>query len=348
MTDILFLIKEGYNYSPDYNAPKVKGGLFNSTYFTSQALIKNFPDLSIEISQCVDGNSIDNRLHIFKPKVCILEAIWVTPEKLTELVKLHPKVKFIVLVHSKFPFLAMEGNSISWLTQFIHIPNVQVAFNNKETCNLAQNCRIPNIYLPNLYMPKYKMEALEMEDIIYDNHVPQIVHIGCFGAIRPLKNQLFQAAATIEYGKLHNKNVIFHINAGRTEQSGMSVLKNIRALFENQTRHLLIEHGWLSHKEFLQLISEMDLGLQVSFTESFNIVTADFVAQGVPIIVSNDITWMPNISRTDTFNDINLVSKIDMALRKVNLFTAESKRSLKKYNKKSLIVWSDFINTIKP
>ncbi len=345
MTDILFLIKEGYVYD-SYSHPKLKGGLFNSTFFTSQALKENFPHLKVNISQCIDGNEVDNRLHKFKPKVCVLEAIWVTPEKLTELSYLHKHTKFIVLVHSKFPFLAMEGNSIQWLTEFIHIPRVQVAFNNKETSELAKAVNIPNILLPNLYMPKFRTGHICLDDYLFDKEIPPIVNIGCFGAIRPLKNQLFQAASAIEYGKTHNKTIVFHINAGRTEQSGGNVLKNIRALFAN-TRHLLVEHGWLSHDKFLDLVRKMDLGLQVSFTESFNIVTADFVTQGVPIVVSNDIKWMPLLTRTNTFSAKDLVNKIDMALRKTNLFIVESKHSLKHYNKKALQVWSKFIHTIK-
>lgn len=346
MTDILFLIKESLQSGGQYSQPKMKGGLYNSTFFTASALQKNFPTLDVEISLCVDGNSIDNRLHIFKPKVCILEAIWVTPEKLKELTLLYKEVKFIVLVHSKFPFLAMEGNSIDWLAQFVTIPNVKVAFNNREASKLANKINIPSIYLPNLYMPKFKTGHVCLEDYLFDKKVPEVINIGCFGAIRPLKNQLLQAASAIEYATIHNKTIIFHMNASRTEQSGNNVLKNIRALFAN-TRHLLVEHAWLCHTDFVQLISNMDLGMQVSFTESFNIVTADFVAKNVPIVVSNDISWMPLITRTNTFSDTDIVRKIDLALRKSNLFTVESKKALNRYNKKALINWSNFLKTIK-
>ena len=44
---------------------------------------------------------------------------------------------------------------------------------------------------------------------------------------------------------------------------------------------------------FRRLVSRMHLTLQPSFTESFNIVTADSIAEGVPAAVSKAIDWVP-------------------------------------------------------
>ena len=45
--------------------------------------------------------------------------------------------------------------------------------------------------------------------------------------------------------------------------------------------------------KFRQLVGSMHLLLQPSFTESFNVVTADGVHQGVPSVVSDAIDWAP-------------------------------------------------------
>jgi hypothetical protein len=37
----------------------------------------------------------------------------------------------------------------------------------------------------------------------------------------------------------------------------------------------------------------MDMGLQISLSESFNLVSADFVKNHVPILVSDEIDWLP-------------------------------------------------------
>ena len=74
-----------------------------------------------------------------------------------------------------------------------------------------------------------------------------------------------------------------------------------------------MEHGWATHAEFLKLVDRMDIGLQVSLSETFNIVAADFVANGVPIIVSPEISWMPVQLQADP----NSTDSIVKALRRV-------------------------------
>src|SRR5689334_13150548 len=99
----------------------------------------------------------------------------------------------------------------------------------------------------------------------------EIINIASFGSLRPFKNQLIQAVAAIVFAEQKDKILYFHINSTRMEQGGESVIKNIKALFEG-TDHKLVEHGWLEQHHFLELVSRMDLGMQISFTESFNLV----------------------------------------------------------------------------
>ena len=47
-----------------------------------------------------------------------------------------------------------------------------------------------------------------------------------------------------------------------------------------------IDHGWMSREAYLETVAGLDLGLQVSFAESFNYVAADHILAGVPVIVS--------------------------------------------------------------
>ena len=46
----------------------------------------------------------------------------------------------------------------------------------------------------------------------------------------------------------------------------------------------------MDHESFIELVKSMDMCLQVSFTETFNIVTADAVANSVPVVVSSEMT----------------------------------------------------------
>ena len=67
---------------------------------------------------------------------------------------------------------------------------------------------------------------------------------------------------------------------------------NSVSLFKNNPKHELVEYDWLTHDDFIDVVQSMDLGMQVSFTETFNIVTADFVNNNIPVVVSKEIPWV--------------------------------------------------------
>jgi hypothetical protein len=345
---ILFLLKK-HNDSAGYFTSK--SGLSNSAEFLKKILEKNF-NVNCDLKLCLDANSINREIHLFRPDICILEAIWVPPYKLKELVKLWPEVTFLIRVHSKTPFLANEGIAIDWIKQYNEIENVIISFNNDDTNKDFINIGIKSVYLPNLYPVnnnlnyfKYLFKSVKEKicNIFGCTHIDTIINIGCFGAIRPLKNQLSQAFAAISYADSNNKILHYHINSSRVEQKGESAIKNIRELFKN-TRHKLIEYPWMNHHDFIKVIGKMDMGLQVSFTESFNIVTADFINTKKPIIVGYDTDWVNDKSKVDP-NDIpGMTKKINSVLNNPSSFTLRNYLSLEKYQFNSLKVWKDFLN----
>lgn len=347
---VLILVKKGHEYTNQMPNGTMKAGLLNSANFIKEALIH---DLKIPayLEICIDGNDIDRKIHKYKPTHCFLEAIWVTPTKLRELALLHPKVDFVVRIHSKIPFLANEGIALQWIKEYFEIGgNVSIAFNNRHTHKDFRHVGIDNDYLPNIYKVdlEYKPSLVgSILDLLRDrfNCFPGgVIDVGCFGAIRPLKNQLLQAVAAMQYADKHNLTLRFHINGTRLEQRGEVVLKNIRALFNN-TRHTLVEHSWMSHIDFLKLVKKMDIGLQLSFTESFNIVTADFVASKVPVIVGKDIEWMNKYAKCDPNNVDKVVEKMEYALRHRRSIARLNIESLTNYNTDSLRVWRNYFKS---
>jgi glycosyltransferase involved in cell wall biosynthesis len=121
---------------------------------------------------------------------------------------------------------------------------------------------------------------------------PHWINVGCFGAIRPLKNHLTQAIAAMVFADNLRHRLRFHANATRIEGRGEPILHNLQALFAH-SRHELVEHDWLDHDAFLDLLGGgVDVALQVSFSETFNIVSADAVACGVPVIASPAVPWL--------------------------------------------------------
>ena len=330
---ILFLLKKNM-LSGGQHSPVAKSGLLNSATITAGQLEKHL-GVKTELEVCVDGNEVDKFLHKHKPKICVIEAIWVHPLKMQELVRLHKRVKFVVLIHSEVPFLANEGNAIDWIKQYNEIDRVYPAFNSERTFKQFNELDIIDLYLPNVY--------LDVENKKQDkrDHCG-IINVGCFGAVRPFKNQLIQAMAAIIFANRSNWLLKFHMNTTRTEQGGESVLKNIIALFDDN-KHELINHGWMEREQFMHLVSRMDLGLQVSFTESFNIIAANFVEENIPIVVSRTIDWMPSAQQADTEDVEDIIDKMEHSIVHRGSVVRKAIRYLNRYNKRSLDAWKDFL-----
>lgn len=339
-TDVLFLLKKANLYGA-YTTTK-NSGLHNAVNILKNELEKEYRiEAALEI--CVDANEIDKYVHKYKPNFCIIEALWVTPAKMEEICKLHRGVVFITRIHSRIPFLAQEGNAFNWLKEMNKFPNSYVSFNNYETnedfikIGLSDSVYLPNVYKKVEWVPSTSDRICDYNK---KNHIHKHVNISCFGSIRPLKNQLIQAVAAMEYANKNGLILNFHINGTRMEQKGDSVLKNLRGLFKD-THHRLIEHKWLDPLEFNALIRQMDAGMQVSFTESFNIVTADTIYNKIPVVVSEDISWVNKDSRVRNENSVNeMVDKLENVIKYTKRNAEANLVALDLYNKKALKEWS--------
>lgn len=343
---ILFVLKQAISSGGNYSeSGSSKSGLLNSAKFVANAL-DHFLHIKSNIEVVVDGNSIDKYIHLHKPDVVVIEALWVTPAKLDELSGLYPSTIFVIRIHSKTPFLSTEGIAVQWIVEYQELhdqgKHVYAGFNAKETYDEFVGMGIANAcYLPNFYFPEIGLPYKECDHEAFTD--PSNLNIACFGATRPLKNQLIQAVAAIEYATKQKRKLYFHINGNRLEQGGDSCLKNIRSLFKH-SHHQLVEWNWMDHPSFLHLMSKMHVCLQVSLSESFCIVAADAVFQGVPVVVSKDVDWLPSIDKVCPNSSGDIMDKIHMVLRWRKYIIRLNKRYLFKYNIKSLVTWKRFLN----
>jgi hypothetical protein len=325
---VLFILKRheiygGYSYSGRAS------GLKNSAEFVSDMLKEN--DFKSRVVVVQDNNDIDREVSKFKPDVVFIEALWVVPEKFDVLKKLHPGVKWLVRIHSELPFLAHEGIAISWAKEYAK-RGVTVAPNSFKTFDDFRSLGLNPVYLPNFYPDDFLKEKKE------DQHCG-VLNVGCFGAIRPFKNQLSQAVAAIRFCNENRLALRFHINSGRVEDNGNGILKNLRSLFED-SRHRLVEHDWKSHHEFLHLLDQMDIHLSVSFTETFSIVTADAASRRVPIVTSPEVVWVDPKIMADPTDTEDITNRIDYALRHD---VSGSLKRLRKFSATSEAVWVKFL-----
>ena len=338
---ILFICKERSTVSPYGYGYGKSVGLINSASFVVNYL--NEIGLESKLSIAIDANSIDKEVFAYKPTHVIIEALWVTSDKLKELMSLkrYENITWIVRIHSKIPFIANEGTAFKSLVGYSNLmedfDNLYISTNSPEFMDdLKKIFRINGAYLPNIYYPKnYHFHKEHSKKCHLD--------VGCFGAIRPMKNTLMQAIAAIEYGEEIDQIVHFHVNSDRQEQRGDCVYKNLRDLFSG-TKHKLIDHSWMEHREFIEVVKTMDIGLQVSMSETFNIVAADFISNDVPLIGSPDITWIPKIFQADPNSSQDIVSKIRFILdtKELGIYKL-NKIYLKWYNNHAKKIWRDFL-----
>jgi hypothetical protein len=308
---ILFIVKKQNLYSGHYTAVP-SSGLFNSAKFVSD-MVHDKLHFKSKIVVVEDNNDIDREVTAFKPKIVVIEALWVVPEKFAVLKKLHPHVEWIVRNHSNLPFVAQEGIAMDWFMRYMKIPKVSVACNEPrirqelQALANAEGARTNVLYLPNYYPPQFTPRCHQIQSGRID--------IGCFGAIRPLKNQLIQAVAAIEYAQSHGKQLFFHMNGSRIEGGGLPISHNLEGLFNNLPQHKLVTYPWMNRQAFLSVIRKMDVAMQVAFSETFNIVTADAVMSDVPVVVSPEIDWVDPMFQVDPTSSPSIVAGIGRALR---------------------------------
>lgn len=213
---ILIITKSRNSYGVE-TPNTLSTGLFNSSQHIVMTL-ENEPGITIQLVSVVDNNSIDREVTLFRPDVVIIEALWVVPEKFAVLKALHPTVKWIVRLHSEISFIAFEGVALDWITKYLRDQRIYVALNSKNMYqdfnHLFQDCQDQLLYIPNCYHLEHGYPGIK-------SHFTTRVHIGCFGAVRGLKNHLAQAVAAIQFADENNCSLSFHINTRKNRRLGI-------------------------------------------------------------------------------------------------------------------------------
>ena len=348
MNKVLFVLKRKDNFNAVVDSHVgVSTGLYNSASFMNNML----NDSGIESKMVVvpDNNAIDREVTAYRPTHVIIEALWVVPEKFIILSKLHPTVTWIIRLHSEMPFLAGEGMAMDWIGEYASFKNIVIAANAPRMLSEVRfflqckngwtdektNSKV--IYFPNYYPTDFVQKPYMAAD-------KEFIDIGCFGAVRPLKNHMLQSFASLKFADKIGKKLRFHINSGRLEMKGEPVLNNLRGLFQHlaEKGHVVISHGWTHRDDFLLLCAQMDIGMQVSFSETFNIVGADFISQGVPLLGSSEIPWSSNTFNSDPTNSDDICQKLMLTHNNPEKNITQHQGLLTKYVSETQGIWQEY------
>lgn len=307
-------------------------------------LNKNNIEAHLEVA--IDNNEIDRMVHTHRPTHVIIEALWVTPTKFAVLTKLHPKVKWIIRLHSELPFIASEGIAMDWLGEYLKYKEVIIGVNAPRMTNnlriyldaIGQRSNLDRVcYLPNYY-PFSDIKPKKIDK------TKEHVDISCFGAVRPLKNHLPQALAAVKFANAIGKKLRFHINTGRIEMKAEPIMNNLKGMFGHLTEHgfEMVCHEWCPREDFLKICAQMDIGMQCNFSETFNIVSADLISQGVPILGTGEIPWIHTRWVADPNGVINMAYALEVIYNYAETNVEDNRKCLNYYCLESEKIWVDY------
>jgi len=342
-----FILKQREDYSedPSYSySYQIATGMWNSAMFCSTEL-QNGGNQS-QVVMVVDANSIDAVVTTNDPDFVFIEGLWVTPAKMNELKALphHAGRTWVIRIHSEIPFLASEGIAMDWISQYM-TSAIVVAPNSSrlhtELVNMAVKLGLFGTaletyikYLPNCYPTTFDPLAG------LDTSAKTVLDVGCFGAFRPLKNHLQQVFIAARFAESIGKTLRFHTNC-RYDAGGAGPAKNVDdALTSLGAEHVI--HDWEDRAMFLQSLRDCDLLLQLSMSETFNIVAADNTLVGRPMLVSNEVSWAyPLYGDPQRIDDC--VQKLAFAWGNKPYFIQRNRSGLTGFVKRSARLWNDYV-----
>jgi hypothetical protein len=245
-----------------------------------------------EVWPILSSADLRSRLSAAPAEHVVISAPWIPGVELHALSSDFPKTQFAVNRHSNVGFLQADRNGVKLVRETMEVEmgtaNVHLAGNSRRFCDWVRFAfGAPCAYLPNLYY-------------LDDRPVPQrkpfsggTLRIGVFGATRPLKNLMSAAGAALELARNLRAPLELWLSAGRAEGGGDGILAAVKEMLNGLPGVSLMMNGWQSWAGFRKTVASMHLLLQPSYTESFNMVTADGVAEGVASVVSGAIDWAP-------------------------------------------------------
>lgn len=145
-------------------------------------------------------------------------------------------------------------------------------------------------------------------------------NIDLFFQFRPGKNALQQMLAQ-RYTKTK-----FHLHTNIKDKIILDIAKKLNLSF--------LHHSWLPAKKYYGLVKNMDMSLQVTWTESFNYAVCERMTIGIPTLVSSEVFLISKDKFLKRYlvvetpdSPIAIAQKIDFLFDNKNLMTEIVERS---------------------
>lgn len=136
----------------------------------------------------------------------------------------------------------------------------------------------------------------------------EVVHIGCFGIVGLLNNTFAQLQAALKFGEMTGLKINFHAILQREDAAQNSIVENMVKLMENvaDKGHTITWHEFpFDYPSWKEILKGIDLGMQVTFSESYCHMAADMVDHNIPVIGGANL---PSIAKTYCTDAVNIGS----------------------------------------
>lgn len=289
----------------------------------------------------INAEDLRRRLTASPADNVIVSAPWIPSSELQALGNDFPNTQFSINCHSNVGFLQADRNGVKLVREMMELEagscNIHLAGNSRRFCEWIRFAfSSPCAYLPNLYY-------LHNEPLPHPRPFNGgTLKIGIFGATRPLKNMMSGAGAALEIARALRSPLELWVSAGRTEGGGEVVLGAVKEMLTGLPGVSLILNGWQTWPSFRRTVGSMDLLLQPSYTESFNMVTADGVAEGVPSVVSSAIDWAPEDWKADVDDTLD-IARVGRRLLYDPCAPADGRRALIHYVADGVLSYKRFL-----
>lgn len=338
------------NYGSDFGMSNIGLGVTNNAmakvlrregYYAESWSARN----AKELSERIDKTQRDALHHNHPPlsNVIITSPSWMNIREIGDLCWQYPNITFTLVNHTGTAYLQIDGNDeesgmmANKLAGHLELErhNFKLAANNVRFVDMIQRMlKVPCEYLPNLYDTESfvsRSRPRKPEDTI---------RIIGPGAPRPWKNQLTAAEAAVMLARECDLKLEFYYNQGHEKDHKLS--RSREDLFRGEYDLKLIAIPWEPWPKFRQTIAHMDLMMQPSFDETYNVCTADGIAVGVPAVASPCIEWVPERWKANPC-DPGDCCRVGIYLLNDPFAVEDGRRAMQNYVSTSLEKWKAFL-----
>lgn len=233
----------------------------------------------------------------------------------------------VLVVHSTISYLQAEAEAFENVQKYL-----QLLYRNFKICNPCQYevegfssyAKTEIIYLPNTFNQENVYSQSEINKKIEMKRNDHKKKISIFCDYRPFKNIATQITAC----SIASKNVDLEVHMF-SEKYENSVYSNMKELLKN-TNLTTVWHDKCNNKELHDILDNMTLGMQVSYSETFSYIIFEHMIHGIPTIASATVPFASIISE---FNNAKKIANGICYVMQDNRYSEYAQKSIEKSKK---------------